>query len=206
MNKSSFFRGFGMGVLFATFILGITCLIQTSDSAVIRRAKKLGMVTEAQSENSYALAQMSSIPKVTKKTVTATPASSQSKASREPASKSSAIPQSTKITVSTSQQKTKTNQKKKAAKKKLASANKQVEKKSHIEKNYEKKVNSFTVKAGQWSDTVSKNLQNAGIIDSASDFDSYLNKTGYSAKIKAGTFKIPSDATYNEIAQKITGN
>ena len=39
MNKKSFLRGFGAGVLFVTVILGISCLIRTSDSAVITRAK-----------------------------------------------------------------------------------------------------------------------------------------------------------------------
>ena len=39
MNKKSFLRGFEEGVLFVTVILGIFCLIRTSDSAVITRAK-----------------------------------------------------------------------------------------------------------------------------------------------------------------------
>ena len=43
MDKRSFIRGFGMGVLFAAVILGISCLMRTSDSAVIKRAKQLGM-------------------------------------------------------------------------------------------------------------------------------------------------------------------
>lgn len=50
MNKKSFLRGFGAGVLFVTVILGISCLIRTSDSAVITRAKKMGM-TFASSNN-----------------------------------------------------------------------------------------------------------------------------------------------------------
>lgn len=43
MDKKSFIRGFGTGVLFVAVILGISCLIRTSDSAVISRARKLGM-------------------------------------------------------------------------------------------------------------------------------------------------------------------
>ena len=43
MDKKSFLRGFGTGVLFVAVILGISCLIRTSDSAVISRARKLGM-------------------------------------------------------------------------------------------------------------------------------------------------------------------
>ncbi len=36
-------RGFGTGVLFAAVILGISCLMRTSDTAVIRKARQLGM-------------------------------------------------------------------------------------------------------------------------------------------------------------------
>ena len=43
MDKKSFLRGFGTGVLFVAVILGISCLIRTSDSAVLSRARKLGM-------------------------------------------------------------------------------------------------------------------------------------------------------------------
>ena len=51
MNKKSFLRGFGAGVLFVTVILGISCLIRTSDSAVITRAKKMGMTFASSSNN-----------------------------------------------------------------------------------------------------------------------------------------------------------
>lgn len=43
MDKKSFMRGFGTGVLFAAVILGISCLMRTSDTAVIRKARQLGM-------------------------------------------------------------------------------------------------------------------------------------------------------------------
>ena len=53
MDKRSFIRGFGMGVLFAAVILGISCLMRTSDSAVIKRAKQLGMTYAAQEEKLF---------------------------------------------------------------------------------------------------------------------------------------------------------
>lgn len=43
MDKKSFLRGFGVGVLFVSIILGTSCLIRTSNSSIISRAKKLGM-------------------------------------------------------------------------------------------------------------------------------------------------------------------
>ena len=41
-HKKTFWRGFGAGVLFAAVILGISCLLRTSDAQVVARAKKLG--------------------------------------------------------------------------------------------------------------------------------------------------------------------
>ena len=40
-HKKTFWRGFGAGVLFAAVILGISCLLRTSDAQVVARAKKL---------------------------------------------------------------------------------------------------------------------------------------------------------------------
>ena len=52
-HKKTFWRGFGAGVLFAAVILGISCLIRTSDAQVVARAKKLGMVYETSDTVSY---------------------------------------------------------------------------------------------------------------------------------------------------------
>ena len=54
-HKKTFWRGFGSGVLFAAVILGISCLIRTSDAQVVARAKKLGMVYETSDSNALAL-------------------------------------------------------------------------------------------------------------------------------------------------------
>lgn len=51
MDKKSFLRGFGAGVLFAAIILGISCFIRTSEPATIARAKKLGMAFESNNSN-----------------------------------------------------------------------------------------------------------------------------------------------------------
>ena len=50
MDKKSFMRGFGAGVLFAAVILGTSCLLRTSDAAVIRKAKQLGMTYAVKEE------------------------------------------------------------------------------------------------------------------------------------------------------------
>lgn len=58
----------------------------------------------------------------------------------------------------------------------------------------------ITVVGGMGSQQVAQMLEDADIIESAADFDSYLNKNGYSTKIEIGKFKINSGMTYEEIA------
>ena len=65
-HKKTFWRGFGAGVLFAAVILGISCLIRTSDAQVVARAKKLGMVYETSDSNALALKSKDQEQKATK--------------------------------------------------------------------------------------------------------------------------------------------
>jgi cell division protein YceG involved in septum cleavage len=62
----------------------------------------------------------------------------------------------------------------------------------------------LTITAGEWSDSVSRDLEALDIISDATEFDTYLEENGYSDDIKAGTFNISLDATFEEIAKEIT--
>lgn len=61
------------------------------------------------------------------------------------------------------------------------------------------------VKRGEGSYTVCKRLEEAGIISSASEFDTFLCQNGYDKKIRAGTFEIPTSAGSEEIARILVG-
>jgi len=63
---------------------------------------------------------------------------------------------------------------------------------------------TVTVKSGMSSEEVSSMLQENGIIESATDFDIYLNEKGYSKIIAVGTYEILANSTYKEIAEAIT--
>ena len=63
---------------------------------------------------------------------------------------------------------------------------------------------SITVAGGDSSWTVSKRLEEAGLVESAKDFDTHLCRYGYDKKISVGTYKIPITATHEEIAKIIT--
>ena len=63
---------------------------------------------------------------------------------------------------------------------------------------------SVTVSAGSGSRTVCNRLEEAGVITDAAEFDKYLCDQGYSKRICVGTFEIPADASWEEIAKIIT--
>ena len=58
--------------------------------------------------------------------------------------------------------------------------------------------------SGDDSGTVARKLQTAGLVDNASEFDAYLMQRGYDKKIAVGEKEIPRDATWLEIAEKIS--
>ena len=62
---------------------------------------------------------------------------------------------------------------------------------------------TLVIKSGETSWSISKNLYEMGLVESASDFDSYLCKNGYDKTIRIGEYDIPMEATYEEIANLI---
>lgn len=64
---------------------------------------------------------------------------------------------------------------------------------------------TITVGSGESSYAVCSDLEAAGLIASASDFDTYLCQGGYDKKIRAGSHSIPADAEPESIAKILTG-
>ena len=63
---------------------------------------------------------------------------------------------------------------------------------------------TIVVRSGESSYTICKKLEQAGLITSASDFDTYLYLNGYDRKLRAGSFVIPADASQESIADILT--
>ena len=63
---------------------------------------------------------------------------------------------------------------------------------------------TITVRSGASSVSVAKQIEDAGLVSSAGEFDRYLCQNGYDKKICVGTYTIPMDATEEEIARVIT--
>ncbi len=199
MNKKSFLRGFGLGVLFTAIILGISFSIRTSESATVSRAKKLGMVFESNNQKvdmptpkapevseqpeKSTQPDTSSQPKESKQPIV----SEQPKASMEP--KATATPQTGKSDNNGTDNKKEFEKEKQKAEKEMEDIKKQL-----------------TINDGDWAGKVSSELESLGVIDDAAAFDRYLIENGYSNVIRSGTYDVSPEDSYQDLAKKITSN
>lgn len=202
-HKKTFWRGFGAGVLFAAVILGISCLLRTSDAQVVARAKKLGMVYETSDSNALALKSKDQEQKATKEPEQTDAAATQKPVqSIEPAASEDPSKVPTPEPLGDSGNDT---QNKKASTKKSIDNDKTMQnEKKKMEKEVKSSAKKLKIVSGDMSQTVSKKLERLGIIDDAESFDNYMNRNGYSQNITVGSFSISPDDTYRDIAKKIT--
>lgn len=194
MNKKSFWLGFGVGVLFTAVILGVSCLIRTSDAGIISRAKKMGMVFEKTTDAEEMAQQTEGAEKTAKPSKDKNTAASKTekKAGTEATENPKSVPTPEGAdTVEKSTPK--------------PTKNSMSDEKDKLEKDVRASAKRLEIKAGDWSSTVSKTLEEMGIVKSAKDFDLYLNQNGYSESINAGSYTVSPDDTYQELARKITG-
>ena len=63
----------------------------------------------------------------------------------------------------------------------------------------------ISVEGGNGSEIVSRKLYEAGLVNSAIEFNQYLVKNGYDRKLKVGNHEIPADATEEEMAKILCG-
>ena len=63
---------------------------------------------------------------------------------------------------------------------------------------------SITVTSGMPSETISKLLEDNGLVDSADDFNAWLIEKGYEDDLHVGTFEIKKGSSFDEIAKLLT--
>ena len=177
MNKKSFLRGFGAGVLFVTVILGISCLIRTSDSAVITRAKKMGMTFASSSNNT-----------IYDNTKTA---SGSSILGNEKNTKNNSDTESTPVPTSNAPDKKKKDKTFEEEKKKM-------------EKSIKEEKKKLTISSGDWAKKVEDNLEDEGIISDSGKFVDYMKENDYANKIRPGEYEFSIDDDFSDIAKTIT--
>lgn len=215
MDKRSFIRGFGVGVLFTALILGISFVVRTSDAYVKSQALKLGMVYQDEPGEDLVFTspdpetsdkqdgdqnKNEDSPKQDKKDKKA----KESGKPKEPTAgkpKNTEKPKETKKPVKSAVPAASESPK---ATKKPAVTAKPTVKPENVRPKKTKGKQTLTIVAGEWSSDVSAKLERMGIVKSAKQFDKYLNDNGYSERISAGTYSVSVDDTYEQLARKIT--
>ena len=213
MDKRSFIRGFGVGVLFTALILGVSFVVRTSDAYVKSQALKLGMVY--QNEPGEDLVFTSPNPEDSAKQDDKNADSSNkedgkntdssNKNKKDKNTKATKKPQNTAAPKKTEKPEKsdapKASDSPQATKKPAATPKPTAKPKRTVAP---KGKQTLTIVAGEWSSDVSAKLEKMGIVKDAKQFDKYLNDNGYSERISAGTYSVSVDDTYEQLARKIT--
>ncbi|MGN0378578.1 MAG: hypothetical protein ACI4EU_03215 [Butyrivibrio sp.] len=179
MKLKWFLRGLGVGILVTALVLCVTYRNIQKDQNVIQQAKELGMVfPETESGSAEQTAEQQKAEELARELQTE-------------AASGSAVGEKT--------EKEPTEQEKEA-KDKIDNSKKDITTAS----SYHKGTKTFVVRSGLLSSSVSREMEEAGIIDDADKFDEYLEKKGYGRMVRSGKYKIPEGADYETIAKIIT--
>lgn len=183
MKRKYYLRGIGVGILFATIVLLVAYIAtgrgEMSEEEIKKRAEELGMV-QAESV-------LDSLDKPAKKTDTET-----DEENKEPVSSENSSDENSEENTENSSE---------AA---TASATEAASEATN-DTTSSGRVVTFTVVSGMNSYNVATILQDQGVIESADDFDAYLESNGYSARIVTGEYSVSIGTDYETIAKMITG-
>ena len=192
MKRKYFVRGLGVGILFGALIMFAAYMTSgknhMSDEDVIKRAQELGMVKQSEyvlesdvtSEEKTTEAVTTEAPVTTEK---ATEATTEAPATTEKATEAATT---------------------EAATTEKATTEKATTEAATTEQTDTKTKATITVSGGMSSETISSLLEDAGLVDSASKFNSFLVQNGYDKKLETGSFDISGGMTYEEIARILT--
>lgn len=217
MKLKYFMRGLGIGIIFGAIVMlvaaGTSDKEKLTDEEIKNRAKSLGMVEATQTDASITA---ESDIKVTTEALIAedltveivTTEAAEIKTTTEETATEEETTEATTEAVTTEKETTeKTTTEATTTELTTTEA---VTTENKKETTTEKKTDSsyteatITVTRGMGSPEVSMLLQEAGIIEDADDFDSYLVKQGISNKIQINTFKFNSNMSYEDIAKGLT--
>lgn len=174
MKTKWFLRGLGVGIVLTALLLCVTYRSTQKNSNVIQQAKELGMV--------FPETETQSLEQKAEELASQVPADLAS---------GSAVRETSEEELSESEKK---------AKKKLEDSDKDIKNASA----YNKGKTTFVVRSGLLSSSVSRELEEAGIIEDSKEFDAYLEKKGYGKMVRSGKYKIPEGADFEMIAKIIT--
>ncbi len=208
MNLKYYLRGLGIGVIMTAVIMGIAAggrKETLTDDEIRERARALGMT-----EESIRLADMESpeeqepepedgVPAGTPPTASPNPESPSPEKTASPAPTAGLVssPEKTQAPVSTpAPEKTPAPDSSTSSLTEAQNVSLETQDDSPEEAAVTIQVNS-----GDSSFTVCSKLEEAGLIELASDFDRYLYENGYDKRINVGTYEIPAGADQQQIAK-----
>ena len=178
MKKKYFVRGLGIGIIFGALIMLAAYLTSgkgsLSDEEVMKRAQELGMVKKSE----YVLDSEVTSEETTTEAVTTEAPGTTEKATEAATTEATTTEKATTEKATTE-----------------AATTEQTDAKTKA---------TITVSGGMSSETISSLLENAGLVDSASKFNSFLVQNGYDKKLETGSFDISGGMTYEEIARILT--
>lgn len=188
MKKKYFVRGLGIGIIFGALIMLAAYLTSgkgsLSDEEVMKRAQELGMVKKSE----YVLDSEVTSEETTTEAVTTEASVATEKATEEATTEAPGT----------------TEKATEAATTEAATTEKATTEAATTEQTDAKTKATITVSGGMSSETISSLLENAGLVDSASKFNSFLVQNGYDKKLETGSFDISGGMTYEEIARILT--
>ena len=211
MKLKYYLRGLGLGILVTAifFMVSGKNSQPMSDEMIKARAKELGMsesvvlselstVEETTEENTTEITtneevtteQVEEETTVTEETVSEEPVSEETEA-EETSSEEAVSEESTEETV--------------VEVASQSSSTQEAEPESETPENTASNTEpvTITVNRGEGSDTVSRRLQEAGLVADAHEYDKYLMANGYDKRIGAGEHVIPAGATWEDIAKTL---
>lgn len=188
MKKKYFVRGLGIGIIFGALIMLAAYLTSgkgsLSDEEVMKRAQELGMVKKSEYVlDSEVTSEETTTEAVTTEASVATEKATEAATTEAPGTTEKATEEATTEAATTEKATTE------------AATTEQMDAKTKA---------TITVSGGMSSETISSLLENAGLVDSASKFNSFLVQNGYDKKLETGSFDISGGMTYEEIARILT--
>lgn len=198
MKLKYYLRGLGMGIIVTALILMIFYNVKgkMSDKEIISRAEKLGMIMKETENDTLFWEQTSElesasedgeIEKGTDADTTEAVTEQESEfLTEEPTEEPSETEAEETTEISTEAQ---TEASEETTAEETGSAN--------------PSVYTLTITSGMYSEAVSARLAEAGMVASAVDFNSYLERNGYAERIRTGVYNITSGMSYDDIAGMI---
>ena len=222
MEKRYYFRGLGLGIIVTAVIMGIALSGsrqgQMTDDEIIARAKKLGMIEDSslltssddeENEAEEAGEQDAAEPETVKPPVKLDVAVADPKPAEASEETPEAGGESSADTKSEADTKPSADTKPAADTKPSADTNEMTkqddDKKETPSQATSAAAKSVTIVSGDGSYTVAKKLAEAGVVNSAASFDTFLCENGYDKRLRTGTFQIPANAGNEQIARIVTG-